>query len=52
MTFTTLSSSTYDQRTRTHTIVINYHADPAYLLVAKTMKYTLRENNVGTSVNI
>ena len=40
----TLSSSTYNRDTRISTIVIDYYADAAHLLIAKSMKYTLRVN--------
>ena len=43
-----LANSTYDQSTRIRTVIIDYYSDAAYLLKAKTMKYTLRENTDGS----
>jgi len=43
-----LFSSTYDQATRIRTVVLDFYSDHAYLLKAKTMKYTLRENTDGS----
>lgn len=41
-------SKEYDETSKIYTVVIDYFADTALLVVAKTMKYTLTENDDGT----
>lgn len=40
-----LAASEFDSKTKQHTIIIDYYSDTAYLLKAKTMQYTIRENS-------
>lgn len=39
-----LVSEEYDEKSRLHTVVIDYYADCVFLVKAKTVKYTVREN--------
>jgi len=47
-TFCSLSSEKFDSYTKQDTIQIDYYADTAYILKAKTMKYVVRENADGS----
>jgi len=43
-----LSLDNFDSKTKQHTIVINYYADSACILIAKTVKYIVKENGDST----
>lgn len=44
----TLASEKFDSKTKLHTIAIDYYADTAYLLKAKTVEYQVKENGNGS----
>jgi len=46
--YDTLSSVNFDSSTRQYTVVIDFYADAAYILKAKTMKYIVSENADGS----
>ena len=43
--YCTLSSKRFEAKTSQYTVVIDYYADTAFLIKAKTMEYTVKKNN-------
>lgn len=43
-----VKSSIYDKETNQHIVIMDYYSDGAYINLAKTVKYTFKENEDGT----
>ena len=43
--YTTVELNEYDDETRTYTVILNYYADPCYMVNTVTIKYTLLDND-------